>query len=396
MSKPLRLISRFDLFQLDMDEALPEGQTRQVRIPLLPAGRYEHPGYGRVLEWTPEKFAQMQANFLIGATGFQPSLNFDHSSHSPFGGGSRAAGWLTALETDADGLHARVELTPCGEEAIRKREYRYISAEVAETWATSQGATFANVLLGAALTNIPFHDTMPGLFAAAGDVPTSGAPDGDGEHGPYGAPYGGSMTLTEIARKLFGLPDTASEVETALAFVQRAAQPAVSAPVETQQQVADPTPNPNHVQLDRAEHTRLLALAQRVEESERQAQEARRELARQSASAAVADYETQGKITPAMRESALTLALDNPALFKALYDAAPAVVDLQQRGRREVSADAGAELETFTGRIGALLVEAQRGGMTLDYSEAAARVARDHPDLYEAHRRSSSMIGRAH
>ncbi|MDO8607293.1 MAG: phage protease, partial [Phaeospirillum sp.] len=330
---PLRLTSQFDLFQLDMGEEMPDGMPRQVRIPLLPAGKYEHPGYGE-LEWTPEKFAQMQANFQAGATGFQPSVNFDHSSHNPFGGGSRAAGWLTALETDAGGLHARVELTPCGEEAIRKREYRYVSAEIAEVWVTSSGQAFANVVLGAALTNIPFHGSMPGLFAAAGAVPTSGAPDGDGEHrAEAAAPHGGSMTLTDIARKFFGLPDTASEAETTLAFVQRAAQPAVSAPVETQP-AATPPPSltANFVQLDRTEHERLLTLARQVEESDRQAQEARLELARQSATTAVAAYEAQGKITPAQRAYALTLALENPGLFKSLYDAAPAVVDLQERG----------------------------------------------------------------
>lgn len=145
-----------------------------ITIPILPAGQFEHPMYGK-LDWNQGKFLAMKANFDGMSMGIVPMLNFDHSACNPYAAEARAAGWFKSIIPTPTGLQAEVELTPCGVEAIQRREYRYISGEVAERYTTSTGQMFEHVIMGAALTNHPFHDQMTGLFNQP--LPLAGAAD---------------------------------------------------------------------------------------------------------------------------------------------------------------------------------------------------------------------------
>lgn len=138
--------------------------AQTVRLPVLPSGTFQHPTYG-ALEWTGAKFSQIKRNFDAKVTGFQPMLSFDHATMNPFAPTAPAAGWLTELQIETAGLFAQAELTPIGAQAIADRTYRYISAEYAAEWTNSLGKKFEHVLIGATLTNTPFHDTMPALFS---------------------------------------------------------------------------------------------------------------------------------------------------------------------------------------------------------------------------------------
>jgi hypothetical protein len=155
----MHYFSQVDLFQLGL---APGAET--IRIPVLPEGTFEHPSYG-TLDRTPALFGRMIQNFTEKATGYQPMLNADHATFNPYAAAAPAYGWFESLEYDAgQGLFATVSLTDLGKEAIQNRRYRYISAETWEEYTNSTGATFENVVSGAALTNVPFQDTMPGLF----------------------------------------------------------------------------------------------------------------------------------------------------------------------------------------------------------------------------------------
>jgi hypothetical protein len=92
-------------------------------------------------------------------------LNADHSTFNPNAALAPAYGWFMGMEKiPSEGLYAQIELTDLGVEAIRNKHYGYISAETWDEYTDSTGQTFENVVSGAALTNTPFHDTMPGLF----------------------------------------------------------------------------------------------------------------------------------------------------------------------------------------------------------------------------------------
>lgn len=157
--------------QIDLFEALKEpgrklGTDEAVilQLPLLPQGEFDHPSYGK-LNFTPAKFAQMRQHFEDGSIGFVPSLNLDHASQNPFAAECRAMGWFKGLvEVPGVGLDFLVELTPAGAKAIEDKEYRYISAETADLWTVPTGESYANVILGAALTNLPYFSQMRGIF----------------------------------------------------------------------------------------------------------------------------------------------------------------------------------------------------------------------------------------
>lgn len=164
MSKPqtFRIHSQADLFSIPIET---EGELSFITLPVLPAGQFQHPTYG-VLDWTAEKFARMIANLDAKVTGYEPMLNVDHATHNPFAAECPAYGWIKSLLIGSDGgLYARIELTDLGVEAIRSKRYRYTSAEVTSLYTNSKGEEFQDVICGLALTNTPFHDTMPGTFS---------------------------------------------------------------------------------------------------------------------------------------------------------------------------------------------------------------------------------------
>ena len=102
----------------------------------------------------------MVTNFQNNVVGQEIPLNYGHDVSG------KAAGWIknTYAETvpgeNKTKLKADIEWTPAAAQAIREKEYRYLSAEFTtggyKNSQTEQGKKYSNVLTGAALTNIPF------------------------------------------------------------------------------------------------------------------------------------------------------------------------------------------------------------------------------------------------
>jgi phage I-like protein len=378
----MKFKAQIDLFaEASIQREGAEGkQTATLRIPLLPEGKFEHPEYG-LLNWTPEKFADMQRNFDRGATGFQPMLNFDHAPHNIFASSAPAAGWFKSLETESGvGLFAVVELTDLGVEAIDNKRYRYISAEVMDSYDTPDGDTFANVCCGAALTNTPFHSSMSGLFSQ---------PHGQekeqirqfSQTGPatfwaaLDQTTGGSMNVIERARKLFGLKDSATEAEVLSAMDQ--AEPKINPPAnpEKKEEPAQFSLPAGKVLLDESE-------VQQFRQASTDLKALREETAKGKAEAAVEKFTREGKIVPAQREAALKFALENPALFEQVYSTAQPVVQLSGTfPRLQPAGGTGDEAQTFD----AYVAQVQQRD-DCDYTTAAETAAAERPDLYRATR----------
>jgi len=86
-------------------------------------------------------------------------VNYSHQA------GKEAAGWITALRINGRFLEAQIRWTPVAMEKIENEEFRYFSAEFAPSWQDVETEEVrTNVLLGAALTNIPF---VPGMKPVA-------------------------------------------------------------------------------------------------------------------------------------------------------------------------------------------------------------------------------------
>lgn len=83
-------------------------------------------------------------------------VDFDHQlEHQKDGEAVRAAGWISALTADADGIHGRVEWTPSAARMIADREFRYVSPVFFHTKAGD-----VTRLASVALTNRPNLDLM--------------------------------------------------------------------------------------------------------------------------------------------------------------------------------------------------------------------------------------------
>lgn len=91
-------------------------------------------------------------------------IDYDHQSFK--GDRAPAAGWIKDLEARKDGLWARVEWTPAGQEHIANKEYRYMSPVFWMDQETKRPVVLTNV----ALTNNPrIKDYPPIVNSLRGD-----------------------------------------------------------------------------------------------------------------------------------------------------------------------------------------------------------------------------------
>ena len=127
---------------------LAEGVERSW-VTITRTGSFTDPRYGR-FEITPTMLAQMVRNFDARVLGQDIFLDVDHKP------GDGAAAKILALKVDNGRLRAQVEWTDFGTDAVRKRGFRYLSAEFHEAFRDNeQGNEHGCVLLGAGLTIRP-------------------------------------------------------------------------------------------------------------------------------------------------------------------------------------------------------------------------------------------------
>lgn len=124
-----------------------EGGSFVYRI--LPVGEFFHRGYGK-LEITPKLVGEIAGNF--GKYPVYPvPVKLGH------GDGAPAGGTVTKAEARSDGLYITFETDTETAEAIRKRRYRYMSAEYDIGYRDGTGANVGGVITGAGLVNQPGH-----------------------------------------------------------------------------------------------------------------------------------------------------------------------------------------------------------------------------------------------
>jgi hypothetical protein len=137
-------------------------------IQLARTGAFVSKRYGK---FTIEKtdLSQMLSNFTT-ITPKAPTLlpvDWDHLSmqdpKQP--GDGAAAGWMKNLELrdSGDTLWAEVEWTPKAAEAIKNREYQFVSPSFVQNHTHKDGQKIGTTLLAAAITNHPFLEGMQAL-----------------------------------------------------------------------------------------------------------------------------------------------------------------------------------------------------------------------------------------
>jgi Mu-like prophage I protein len=218
-----------DLSSLNFDD--PKNDERWYHA--VPIGQYDHPLYDKdMTNFTPEKIEGYARSVTERYTGIDPDIDYEHKDGSE---GGKAAGWVKAAEARLDlenederGLYVQIEWTPRAIEALKNKEYKYFSPELATEWRhPKNGTIFKDVFFGGALTNRPFlKDLAPLNFSEAVDAwETTQEPQKDKEV------EGGDVKLADVlklfdlklsdVRSALGLSDDASEDDIVAAAKKR-------------------------------------------------------------------------------------------------------------------------------------------------------------------------------
>lgn len=141
-----------DLSSIQLDES---NGTPSSWVHSLPVGEYTHPLYGK-LSMSMDRIKRFADSVKNKVRGIDPSINYNHNNEDI------AAGWVKDAKTETNGLWLFVEWTTKAVEHIKKREYKYFSAEFDSLWKNPTGQEFQDVLFGGALTNRPWmKDLLP-------------------------------------------------------------------------------------------------------------------------------------------------------------------------------------------------------------------------------------------
>ncbi|MDD4817111.1 MAG: phage protease [Victivallaceae bacterium] len=134
---------------------------------------YEAGGKRKKYQFDKADAVRLQRDFSAAGVDVPVDYNHQQLRAATNGQPAPAAGWITALEAEGDGLYARVKWTPKAEEMIRNREYRYTSPTF---YLTSSGRV--NKLYNLALTNLPATVGCRELVAAEQSFAGAGEPPG--------------------------------------------------------------------------------------------------------------------------------------------------------------------------------------------------------------------------
>lgn len=184
------------------------------RIPLMPKpSTHKHANYGDIVitKARNKRFAKNINDHV-----YQEKIPIDLEHQLKLSG---AAGYITSAEINTDGsVDGLVEWTDLGREAIENDRYAYVSPEWYDSWTHPMSEeTFADVVIGAALTTRPFfkEESLRPLVANEsglqfGDIPkihdkevilhfTALAPVSEGESMPTKAQIEAARALVKAA-----------------------------------------------------------------------------------------------------------------------------------------------------------------------------------------------------
>jgi phage I-like protein len=284
------------------------------RVILLPMGTFEGRGHGRSYALRDLAHAEK----VVAATKARHGrteivVDYDHQSvfgaKPGVGGRAPAAGWIKpdSLQADAQGISGVIEWTAAASEHRKAREYRYISPYFGHL---PDGAVTRLINVG--LTNTPAIEELPAVAATANS------------EGP---------SMKEIAKAL-GLDETADEAAICAAIGKlNTSQTAIAsalglaASATGEELLAAATAAAKSGEPDPSKYVTFEAFS----ELQTQFASLQSETGEAKAAASVASAMEAGKVSPAMKDWALSLAKTNPDAFESFVATAAVIVPVGQR-----------------------------------------------------------------
>lgn len=376
-------------------------------IELLRVGSWDTPWHG-TFDITLADLHEFAANFQKGVGLVEGDtripLNYAHESWD------KAAGWIVSLSVDENrqALVGSVEWTPEGEQGVKDNEWRYISPEFnprGYPWEDPEGTDedgipvfVANVITGAALTNIPLFKKLKPIMASR--VPSKSkkadVTSGDGKNHNQGEP----MKLEDILAKQ--VSERSDEEKAFLSDHAADLTDEQKAQVETEASDAEAQAKADKEAADKAAADKAEADAKAAEEAARveasrkgqvsisaselatlkadaqAGREAKAELERTKAEGIVASAVQAGRVKSGDKDGWVKQLLashgDNRTQLESLLASLPANEDLGKElgdGGKDVSTAASEELHA---KVVASIKASADKGTTLPYSQARREV----------------------
>jgi len=161
-------------------ETLTVGTVEPTSAPfvLLRAGAYKRGD--REVEITEADLDRAIENFEEDReSGYEVALDYDHSFMR--GGSSRASGWLRSLVKRSGELLASVRWTEAARDAIKRGEYKYVSAEFDRSHTTEDGRERGFAIVSGGITNRPFLRDLGEVALTAEPIPVGPGPTAEPE-----------------------------------------------------------------------------------------------------------------------------------------------------------------------------------------------------------------------
>jgi len=319
-------------------------------VQLIPAGRFSaRDGRGPFDAGGEAELKAILENTLALAGRTELVVDYDHQTlfgaRDGVGGQARAAGWVKKMEVRASGIWGLVEWTAAAAEAIRKREYRYLSPVILSH--KTSGAVLA--IRMTTLTNTPALDLEQ--VAAAASFTTQGTnmekiiaalglAAGSTEDAVLAKLNAFATSVSAIAVAA-GLPATAvpADVKAAavLAFSDRKAFAVAAGQAENA--TADVVVSAMKSAAGAPDPSKWVPIAA-VTELQTQFKALQDKIGGDKAEAVVLKAIADGKLTPALKQWGLDLAAKDIAQFEAFTAGAPTLTAPQLTTPKRKTGDA--------------------------------------------------------
>jgi len=362
-------------------------------IQAFPYVEYDHPIHGKI-KFDEARAQRMAANVAAGVRGQDLDVDYDHKALR-----GDAAGWIKKAEARSDGLYIFVEWTKEALGKLKEKAYRYFSPEYTDKWKHPDGRMFQDVLWGGALTNRPFLKGITPINLS--EMVGSGS-----EEVPPGSEGGNKVNrqqLEELAKNL-GVEFTAetSDEDLFAATLEKASTQ--EEPDTENEETEEEEETPAETEAIAASEAQLKKLAETnpaiqtmLDERDRQ----RKTLAKlenahrlSEVKFALSEIDTKDHaLTPKAKDKVKALAIQLSE--KASGELIELVKDIVKDGIVELGERGGSPKGDDTVIVGnpsdfdKAVIKLTEANPEMLLGDAIEQVARDNPELAEAHRQGS-------